>query len=35
MYAIRSYYAKNKDKALVRITAWPKSADNPYGEVVA
>jgi len=26
--------AKNKDKALVRITAWPKSADNPYGEVV-
>lgn len=26
--------AKNKDKALVRITTWPKSADNPYGEVV-
>lgn len=26
--------AKHKDKALVRITAWPKSADNPYGEVV-
>jgi ribonuclease R len=26
--------AKNKDKALVRITAWPKTADSPYGEVV-
>lgn len=26
--------AKNGDKALVRITAWPKSADSPYGEVV-
>jgi len=26
--------AKNGEKALVRITAWPKSADNPYGEVV-
>ena len=26
--------AKNGDKALVRITAWPKSADNPYGEVI-
>lgn len=26
--------AKNGDKALVKITAWPKSADNPYGEVV-
>lgn len=26
--------AKNGDKALVRITAWPQSADNPYGEVV-
>ena len=26
--------AKNKDKALVRITTWPKSAGNPYGEVV-
>ena len=26
--------AKDGDKALVRITAWPKSADNPYGEVV-
>lgn len=25
---------KNGDKALVRITAWPQSADNPYGEVV-
>ncbi|MEJ6776470.1 MAG: ribonuclease R [Crocinitomicaceae bacterium] len=26
--------AKNGDKALVKITKWPKSADNPYGEVV-
>jgi ribonuclease R len=26
--------AKNKDKALVRITTWPKSASNPYGEVI-
>jgi ribonuclease R len=26
--------AKNGDKALVRITAWPQSADNPYGEVL-
>ncbi|GAB5417151.1 MAG: ribonuclease R [Crocinitomicaceae bacterium] len=26
--------AKNGDKALVRITAWPQSADNPYGEVI-
>lgn len=26
--------AKNKDKALVKITAWPKSAANPYGEVL-
>ncbi|MCH2223197.1 MAG: ribonuclease R [Crocinitomicaceae bacterium] len=26
--------AKNGDKALVRITKWPKTADNPYGEVV-
>lgn len=26
--------AKNKDKALVKITTWPKSAENPYGEVV-
>lgn len=25
---------KSKDKALVRITTWPKSADNPYGEVI-
>lgn len=25
---------KNKDKALVGITAWPKSAENPYGEVL-
>jgi ribonuclease R len=26
--------AKNGEKALVKITKWPKSADNPYGEVV-
>lgn len=26
--------AKNKDRALVQITVWPKSADNPYGEVL-
>lgn len=26
--------AKNGEKALVRITKWPKSADNPYGEVI-
>ena len=26
--------AKNGDKALVKITTWPKTADNPYGEVV-
>lgn len=26
--------AKNGEKALVRITTWPKSADNPYGEVI-
>ena len=26
--------AKNGEKALVRITVWPKSADSPYGEVV-
>lgn len=26
--------AKHKDRALVAITVWPKSADNPYGEVV-
>lgn len=26
--------AKNGEKALVRITKWPKSSDNPYGEVV-
>lgn len=26
--------AKNGDKALAKITTWPKSADNPYGEVV-
>lgn len=26
--------AKDGEKALVRITRWPKSADNPYGEVI-
>jgi len=26
--------AKNGDKALVKITVWPKTSDNPYGEVV-
>ena len=26
--------AKNGDKALVKITIWPKSSKNPYGEVV-
>jgi ribonuclease R len=26
--------AKNKDRALVAITVWPKSAENPYGEVL-
>ena len=26
--------AKNKDKALVRLTVWPDSAANPYGEVI-
>ena len=26
--------AKNGEKALVKITVWPKSADNPYGEVL-
>ena len=26
--------AKNNDKALVTITAWPKSAESPYGEVL-
>ncbi len=26
--------AKNKDRALVQITVWPKSAENPYGEVL-
>lgn len=25
--------AKNKDKALVKITVWPKSAEFPFGEV--
>ena len=26
--------AKNKDRALVQITVWPKSAENPFGEVL-
>lgn len=26
--------AKDGDKVLAKITVWPKSADNPYGEVV-
>jgi ribonuclease R len=26
--------AKNGDKALVKISVWPKSSKNPYGEVV-
>ncbi|TNF50491.1 MAG: ribonuclease R, partial [Bacteroidetes bacterium] len=26
--------AKNGDKALVKITVWPKTAGNPYGEVI-
>lgn len=26
--------AKNGEKALVKITAWPKSSDNPFGEVL-
>ena len=26
--------AKNGDKALVKITIWPKSSKNPYGEVL-
>ncbi len=26
--------AKNKDRALVQITVWPKSAESPYGEVL-
>ena len=26
--------AKNGDKALAKITAWPKTADNPYGEII-
>lgn len=26
--------AKNKNKVLVRITAWPKSSDSPFGEVL-
>ncbi|MES2588448.1 MAG: ribonuclease R [Bacteroidota bacterium] len=26
--------ARNKDRVLVKITAWPKTAENPYGEVL-
>lgn len=26
--------AKDKDRVLVNLTVWPKSADSPYGEVV-
>lgn len=26
--------AKNKDRVLAKITVWPKSAENPYGEVL-
>jgi len=26
--------AKNGDKCLVKITVWPKSSKNPYGEVI-
>lgn len=26
--------AKNKDKALVKITVWPKTAEHPFGEVI-
>jgi ribonuclease R len=26
--------AKNREKALVKITVWPKSAEHPFGEVV-
>lgn len=26
--------AKDKEKALVKITVWPKTAGNPYGEVI-
>lgn len=26
--------AKHKDKALVKISVWPKSADYPFGEVI-
>lgn len=26
--------AKNKDRVLAKITVWPKSSQNPYGEVV-
>lgn len=26
--------AKNRDKALVKITVWPKSAEYPFGEVI-
>lgn len=26
--------AKNGDKALVKITTWPKSSENPFGEII-
>ena len=26
--------AKNGDKAIAKITAWPKSAESPYGEII-
>lgn len=26
--------AKNGDKAIAKITVWPKTADNPYGEII-
>lgn len=26
--------AKNRDKALVKVTVWPKTSANPYGEVL-
>ena len=26
--------AKNRDKALVKITVWPKTSEHPFGEVI-
>jgi ribonuclease R len=26
--------AKNGDRALVKITTWPKSSENPYGDII-